>query len=419
MLANQNPNQIITASGAPAMEHSELQKISQDVLDRVKATVVAVASQPEQTVKPGSLEAAVQEGLIGLKPAQRERVCRQAGQIAHACASVRQMHLGRYGQLSCTDMLHHGFEEAAKSLPPLALNTKLLGVKPRRVTAPVSAFQTSPAGLLIPAAQIPPGFRGFQTEWEEALNRANETGLANPERLAEIWGMVARPETEAAQTEVADIQAVAMRVLHFVITRIKCVDETQPEWPGHDEIALAGISVDESGDTKKIGEIYIGGGFDDGDQKVYQPGWRYHSFSLAEGKGWPKVYLMNLLLAEKDHGGLAKILDKAWDAIGAKVKEEIRKAVAHLLPSQIDPAIAAAIGQAAAWIADQLVKWLINLFKDDLFPLYTARVTLSSANGRWNYPNGQWGSPVSPLQQAHFYGHGGHYLLEYRWELTA
>ncbi|MBI1876778.1 MAG: hypothetical protein HYR94_00805, partial [Chloroflexi bacterium] len=204
-----------------------------------------------------------------------------------------------------------------------------------------------------------------------------------------------------------------------VITRIKCVDETNPEILGSDEIALGGVSVDETGDTKKIPERYIGGGFDDGDQKVYQPAWRYHSFNLLEGKDWPKAYMVNPFLFEKDHGGLSKILDKAWEAIGAQVKRQIEQAVAGVLQPFVGPAIAAAIGKAAAWVTDQLAGWLIGIFKDDLFPVYSARVTLPSLNARWNYPNGQWGSPVSPLQQAHFYGHGGHYLLEYRWELSA
>jgi hypothetical protein len=152
---------------------------------------------------------------------------------------------------------------------------------------------------------------------------------------------------------------------------------------------------------------------------VYQPAWRYHNFSLLEGQYWPKSYLVSLIPAEKDHGGLSKVLDRAYASISKQVKQEIEKAVAGVLQPALGPVIAAAIGRVAAWVVDRFIGWLIGGLQDDIFPVYTARVTIPSASARWTYPNGQWGSPTSPLQQAHFYGHGGHYLIEYYWELLA
>jgi hypothetical protein len=415
MLANLNPNTILTESGAPAPDNSELRKIAEDILARAKASFTAVASYPNQTVHPDSLEAAFQAGLAQMPAAKRERLCRRAGQMAQACPAVREMLLGRYGQLSSQEFLSRGFEQAGEGLRPLPINAKLLGVKPRAITLPSSAFKVTAEGLLVPLSQLPGDFKGIQADWEERIRQAIESGVANPNRLAEIWGM---DTAQADETDVAGIQA-ATNTLNFNISRIKCVDETSPEWPGSDEIALAGVSVDETGDTKKIPETYIGGGFDDGDQKLYRPAWRYHNFSLLEGQVWPKTYLVSLIPAEKDHGGLSKVLDKAWEAIGKQVKQEIEKAVAGVLKPALGPVIAAAIGKVAAWIVGQLAGWLIGGLQDDIFPPYTARVTLPSATARWNYPNGQWGSPTSPLQQAHFYGHGGHYLLEYYWELSA
>jgi hypothetical protein len=58
MLANVDANNIITEAGAPAIENSELRKIAEDTLAAAKAAFVAVASQPQQTVRPDSLEAA-------------------------------------------------------------------------------------------------------------------------------------------------------------------------------------------------------------------------------------------------------------------------------------------------------------------------------------------------------------------------
>ncbi len=35
---------------------------------------------------------------------------------------------------------------------------------------------------------------------------------------------------------------------------------------------------------------------------------------------------------------------------------------------------------------------------------------------RWHNPDGSWGSVSSPVRKAHFYGHGGHYTIEYLWK---
>ncbi len=48
--------------------------------------------------------------------------------------------------------------------------------------------------------------------------------------------------------------------LYFRVHQVKCVDETNPEWPGHDEIAAGGVSIDDLRDTTtKIAEFYVRG----------------------------------------------------------------------------------------------------------------------------------------------------------------
>jgi hypothetical protein len=282
-------------------------------------------------------------------------------------------------------------------------------------------LRETPQGLLIPKTYLPADFKGLPAYQEKMSLQAAHSSVFKAERLQEIWGPLY--QVTGFKTQIGDaagIQSVTMATtgLSFNITLVKCSDETNPEWPGDDEITLAGLSIDETGESKKINPVVIGNSFDDGEQKVYNPHWQYHYFSLAEGQYWPKAYAVNLILAETDNGGLSEALDKIWAYIDDAVKQEIQKAVTEALQQYLGPAIAAAIGKAAAWIADKLIGWLIETFKDDLFPAYSARLTIPSPNARWNYPDGRWGNLVSPLQQAHFYGHGGHYYLEYYWKLS-
>ena len=55
--------------------------------------------------------------------------------------------------------------------------------------------------------------------------------------------------------------------VNFRVHEVKCVDETSPEWPGSDEISWGGAAVDDKGNSLKISEYFVGGGFDDGDKK--------------------------------------------------------------------------------------------------------------------------------------------------------
>src|SRR5439155_5165346 len=223
-----------------------------------------------------------------------------------------------------------------------------------------------------------------------------------------------------AETRELERQVITNK-LGFYITRVKCVDETgQPLLLGEvggDEIALAGVSVDETGDALKIDEQHVGDGFDDGDEKVYNPHWKYHYFNLLEGTHWPKYYMITLILAEKDEGGLSNFLNSVWVKIKDRVDDAIKKVVTGLTEFEVGPAIAMAIAKAAAWVVDTLVGWIIDAFKDDIFPPFLARTTISSFSGRWHYLNAQWASPTSPLRTAHFYGHHGHYYIEYYWRL--
>ncbi|MBW4417937.1 MAG: hypothetical protein KME13_01760 [Myxacorys californica WJT36-NPBG1] len=406
-------------SGAPEPDNSEIRKIANDVLQAVQYSFASVAANPNQAVRADTLEETFQQTFKRMDAAKLERVQTKATQLVSAAPELRTTLFGRYGQLESKEFVSIGFDRAHEGLAPLAIDQKLLGIRTSHLSIPQGVGRMTPEGLLIPAANLPQGFEDFEDAIDMSTQRAAESHVYNAEKLQEIWGPVYSTDPFAgAGADEFEEQAVTDK-LGFYVTRVKCVDETNPEFWGSDEIAIAGVSVDEDGDSKKISEHYVGGGFDDGDEKNYSPNWNYHWFSMQEGNYWPKAYKVALMLAEKDNGGLSTALNTIWEKIGEKVKEAIAKAVTGALSGYVGPAIAAAIGQAVAWIVDKLVGWIITAFQDDIFPVFTASCTVPSFNARWNYPNGTWGSPTSDVRTAHFYGHGGHYIVNYYWKLYA
>ena len=404
------------SSGAPPPENSEIGKIAEDVLGAAKMSFVAVAANPDVAARKDTLEDIFKQAIKAMPAAKRTRYVARAKNFAQVSPENRKALFGTAGERDFDSHLAAGgFDRYDEGLPPLAIDRKLLGIRdtvrvPRNLLRPVAD------GLLIPGASIPGGLENFESNFESAADKAEVTGVVAEETLMEIWEphTLGDPFANAAGGSEFEEFAVTDK-MGFWITRVKCVDETNPEFWGHDEIALAGVSVDEDGDTKKISEKYIGGGFDDGDSKSYS-NWRYHWFSLREGQHWPKTYSVSLILAEKDNSGLSSFLNDVWAKIKDKVKQAIEKAVAGALSAYVGPAIAAAIGKAVAWVVDIFVRWIISLWEDDIFPVFTARVTTPSMSARWYYANGTWGNPSSGIRTAHFWGLGGHYDIRYYWK---
>jgi hypothetical protein len=415
------------SSGATPPENSEIRKIAEDVLNAAKFTFVAVTALPTETeVRPNTLEGAFKEALSLMDAPRRDRIVGQAMQLVHLEEPAKQHIFGRYAHIDKKSFLSNGFSRMHEALPPLQIDTKLLGINKTPVLAvpPGAKLQVTSEGLLIPKEYLPKQFKELGADREIVSKAAARSGVYNAQRLAEIWGQVSPMDSMHAETRELERQVITNK-LGFYITRVKCVDETGLSGLlgelGGDEIALAGVSVDETGDTLKIDEQSVDDGFDDGDEKVYSPHWKYHYFNLLEGTHWPKFYMITLILAEKDEGGLSDVLNRGWVKIKDRVDEEIKRAVEAgtelFVGPVIGPVIAEKIADAAAWIVDRLIEWIIDAFKDDIFPAYVAKTKIPSFSARWHYPNGQWGSPTSPLRKADFYGHHGHYYIEYYWRL--
>ena len=196
--------------------------------------------------------------------------------------------------------------------------------------------------------------------------------------------------------------------LAFRIHNVRCVDETNPEWFGNDEIGLGGVGIDETGEVAKIAESRVGNNFDDGDVRFYSPLMRFVSFNLNEGGNqWPKSYFVTLALAEKDMGNG---LDKHLGALVVKVQERIIEIVGDAIGDVIGPKEMAVVIAAVKWVIGKIYEWLKSWWNDDVFPPQSVSVTIGSLTHRW--PGGTTDSPEGVVR---FVAHGGTYELTYDW----
>lgn len=399
--------------GVKRPENSEIAKIAEDTLNAVTYSIATVAASPNATFAPDSLEGEFKSAMRRLSTPQRSALQSSATALVRSDANVRQVVFGRYGNLAPQQVQQLGFARMDTVMPNLLLDSKLLGATPPSLRVNPSMLRPTNEGLLIPNELFNSQLE--TADFEAARNKID----IESERMTDIWGPMFNNDPFAQQESLeANNQ---LDKLGLYITRIKCVDETNPEIPfTDDDIALGGISVDEDGDTKQIARRKIGG-FNDGDQKRYRPHWQYTWFNLREqhrfqGAKWPKRYGVSLILVEEDHGNFSAFLNNLWGRVRDRVKSEIAKAVAGGLSAKLGPILSKVIGQAVAWILDKLVNLLIRWFKDDIFRPMTLSCNVSSLRGRFTR-NGRWGSTTSNILRSHVSGHGGRYYIEYYWRL--
>ena len=210
--------------------------------------------------------------------------------------------------------------------------------------------------------------------------------------------------------------------LRFRVHEVKCIDETNPEWPGSDEISWGGAAVDDKGSASKIPEKFVRSGFDDGDRKTYNPPEIIKTFSLDND--YPKEFLVTMALAEKDSGGMSDFIQKLYEAIkaevalilaalGAAAGAAIGAAIGGSVGTAIGGPLGIIIGVAAGAILGALIGWLASVLQDDIFAPQASSLFLSSANDTF-----QGGALVSPRKEFHYRDHGGHYRITYDWEIT-
>ncbi len=401
----------VASQGAEPPQNAEMLKVIDDVLGALKYSFVAVAANPEVEVRPESVEGEVKRYLQGMEEAAASQVRRrrEGAGLGLGGGEGRDLRSGRTPRRGRARRPQGLRAVRRRSRRRSKIDRKLLGLRPPEVTLPLDAIERIDDRLVIRRDALG-GSEMPIRRLRERVEHAEEQPVSE-ERLAEIWGDYREAD---AQT---DFESVRLDKLAFNVERVRCVDETNPERGlfinYHDEIAIGGQSIDEDGDVKLIPEHFVGGGFDDGDQRLYNPAWRLHWFSLNEGRSLAQGIPGRAVPGREGLGQVPGLSRQGLpDDPGTRSPPRSGRPWASAVTPFVGPALGALIGAAVAYVVDRLVKFWIELFGDDLFDPVVCRLRHGGYGGRWAN-----GSTRSPTMTARFVGFGGHYIVNYHWQL--
>lgn len=214
-----------------------------------------------------------------------------------------------------------------------------------------------------------------------------------------------------------DPPEVLNRGLKLKLHSVKCLDETDPEWIGADEISMGGTTLDDKAVQSIINEFSVYNDFDDNDVKTYNPPMILRQFNLDNV--YPKDFSAFIALAEKDSGGFSRFIANLYESVKIEL-QLIIMALAAKWGSQIGAEIGssggpigAVIGAVIGAILGALIAWIVGTLEDDIFP--TQMATIHIPSGTTAFANGSLQSPVTGL---YFEAHDGKYEVMYSWELV-
>lgn len=180
---------------------------------------------------------------------------------------------------------------------------------------------------------------------------------------------------------------------------------------GSDDIHFGGVSLELRGPEAKPTvhrlPLFRVGTFDDGDRVTFDKPKVIDNYGFGPNV-FPKKIAVMLMLAETDKSNdFEKAIDKVHQETEARA-EQILKADNTVLDPEGEFQ-----GDGIDW-----EKWVKHLWEfskfvfdnwkgDEIFDPHSFEFTVLNEQHRWN------GSETSPVQEAHFKGHGGHYILKY------
>ncbi|MFI9817366.1 hypothetical protein [Saccharothrix variisporea] len=370
----QDPDDLPPTPGPGPVRDPQVAAIAQDANQALRYSYAAVAADLGHPYAEGTVEFDLQSGLRTLPADRLEPIVKYAQTLLESDVETRTAQFGRHARLTPDEFRKIGFDGAFSD-----------------VRFDSDALKKS---LLDRAAAL------------EAAEKAAEQDA----------------QRKAYELHLDFSKLAKLSSLDFRVERVKCVDETNPEWPGDDEIVAGGLRVDHQGTTKKVSQWFVGDGFYDGKAKTYaDPGRLFTSFDLAASGPWPRSYLAVVMLAEQDGSGFAAAVQAAWAKVKDKVTQVIAQAVAAVLTPYVGAAIAEALGQLVGWLVGVFVDWLLELFQDDLFEARTAHVELPHRyEFLYNNPaHLGWTNHRLPSTSMWFTGHGGQYKVNVHWQVNS
>jgi hypothetical protein len=210
--------------------------------------------------------------------------------------------------------------------------------------------------------------------------------------------------------------ASMVRQLQCRVRSIKCIDETNPESFGSDEMAFGGVWASSFDDQSGVvAQQILHKEFEDGVTLSFQPPRVLKAFAL-QGNNFPRTYSVMFAVAEKDNGGFAQFLADLYKAVKTELNAlfvAIGASIGGAAGSAIGGPLGTLIGVLAGAIVGAVIAWIVNTAKDDMFEPQMTAVEIDDSN-----PTFANGSRQSQVQTLHFHGHGGHYRAALDWFVT-
>jgi hypothetical protein len=218
--------------------------------------------------------------------------------------------------------------------------------------------------------------------------------------------------------------AKKIKEVDFILNKVECLDETNPEALGKDDIYMGGTAVDDEGETYKI-SLFEVGKFNDGDEKSYSGGKYLKKFYPDTDYTDDKLFLVTLYLIEKDSGGASDFLNEAYDATKDYIEElmmtagvaALSAALASAAPSagtSVVALVAAIIATLAVLVFAELIKLIASALSDDIFAPSDEHTTTAILESSTDSFDGS--SELSDSMT--FEDHSGKYRVKFTWKLV-
>lgn len=217
--------------------------------------------------------------------------------------------------------------------------------------------------------------------------------------------------------------------LQFRLHEVICNDSTNEI--GKDEMAVGAVSshgtTDEDNNVTSAAEPVISfpydlGKYKTGERRALGP-LNVETFNLS-GLTFPRLFLVNLALAEIDSGGFASFLQELYEAVeeyllviiaavGIAIGTAIGTgAAAGGLVGTIAGPVGALIGAAIGVTIGAIIALISTAANDEIFEVQQCAIELPSRAAQFN------GSGETPIESLTYMGFGGEYTLRYNWRLT-
>ncbi|MDY0128761.1 MAG: hypothetical protein RBR63_00980 [Methanosarcina vacuolata] len=222
------------------------------------------------------------------------------------------------------------------------------------------------------------------------------------------------PEIGAYQASPKAITTLTLRCVS-----LHCIDETNPEYLGSDEMRMAGCLFDISSageKSYKFGKIDLEDGWDDNEWNNWTSPPHLISVPINTDNVWPKGYLATCILIESDGGDYSEELNKLVDKLTPIVKEKLEQALesageAYL--GGIGAVIGHVLGQMVGYIIEKIFSWFKGWWNDDPFPPVTVSLQIPGSDAL--FPGGLYDSPDV---YGNVGGYGGQYEFYLDWRVS-